>query len=141
MPPPLGQIIIKSEMIDFYDISGCYILRPWAYSIWEAIQAYLDGRIKTLNVQNCYFPMFVSEARLNAEKGPPRASPSLPPAEPAAVIVRLLPSATVVARACQTCRPSLPPSSRARLLPCLRSRAEPATVAARNRQILQRLAR
>lgn len=62
------QIIIKSEMIDFYDISGCYILRPWAYSIWEAIQAYLDGRIKTLNVQNCYFPIFVSEARLNAEK-------------------------------------------------------------------------
>jgi len=55
-------------MIDFYDISGCYILRPWAYSIWEAIQSYLDGRIKTLHVQNCYFPMFVSEARLNAEK-------------------------------------------------------------------------
>ena len=55
-------------MIDFYDISGCYILRPWAYMIWEAIQSFLDGKIKTLGVQNCYFPMFVSEARLNAEK-------------------------------------------------------------------------
>ena len=55
-------------MIDFYDISGCYILRPWSYSIWEAIQDFLDGQIKTLGVQNCYFPMFVSEARLNAEK-------------------------------------------------------------------------
>ena len=55
-------------MIDFYDISGCYILRPWSYSIWEAIQDFLDGQIKTLGVQNCYFPMFVSEAKLNAEK-------------------------------------------------------------------------
>ena len=55
-------------MIDFYDISSCYILRPWSYSIWEAIQDFLDGRIETLGVQNCYFPMFVSEARLNAEK-------------------------------------------------------------------------
>ena len=36
--------------------------------IWEAIQSFLDGKIKTLGVQNCYFPMFVSEARLNAEK-------------------------------------------------------------------------
>ena len=27
-----------SEMIDYYDISGCYILRPWAFSIWETIQ-------------------------------------------------------------------------------------------------------
>ena len=55
-------------MIDFYDISGCYILRPWSYSIWEAIQDFLDGQIKTLGVQNCYFPMFVSEAKLQAEK-------------------------------------------------------------------------
>ena len=55
-------------MIDFYDISGCYILRPWAYMIWEAIQSFLDGKIKTLGVQNCYFPMFVSASKLEAEK-------------------------------------------------------------------------
>src|SRR4051812_23163491 len=32
------SVIIMSEMIDYYDISGCYILRPWAYAIWESIQ-------------------------------------------------------------------------------------------------------
>ena len=53
-------------MIDFYDISGCYILRPWSYSIWEAIQTFFDAKIKTLGVQNCYFPMFVSEGKLQA---------------------------------------------------------------------------
>ncbi len=33
-----SQIITKSEMIEYYDVSGCYILRPWAFSIWESIQ-------------------------------------------------------------------------------------------------------
>jgi len=62
------QVIVKSEMIEFYDISGCYILRPWSFNLWEAITEFFDTRIKTLGVQNCYFPMFVSEAKLNAEK-------------------------------------------------------------------------
>ena len=55
-------------MIDYYDISGCYILRPWAYSIWESIQGFFDGAIKEIGVQPCYFPLFVSESALNAEK-------------------------------------------------------------------------
>lgn len=25
-------------MVEYYDVSGCYILRPWSYSIWERIQ-------------------------------------------------------------------------------------------------------
>ncbi len=32
------EVIIKSEMVEYYDVSGCYILRPWAYGIWERIQ-------------------------------------------------------------------------------------------------------
>ena len=63
-----SDTITKAEMIEYYDISGCYILRPWSYSIWEQIQGFLDGLIKTLDVQNCYFPIFVSEKALTAEK-------------------------------------------------------------------------
>jgi prolyl-tRNA synthetase len=55
-------------MIDYYDISGCYILRPRSYFIWEQIQGHFDGGIKELDVQNCYFPMFVSQAALEKEK-------------------------------------------------------------------------
>jgi len=29
------EIITKSEMIEYYDISGCYILRPRSFFIWE----------------------------------------------------------------------------------------------------------
>ena len=55
-------------MIEYYEISGCYILRPLAYFIWEGIQSFLDSRFKKNGVQNCYFPMFVSEAALSKEK-------------------------------------------------------------------------
>ena len=34
----LEQIITKAEMIEYYDVSGCYILRPWSYAIWESIK-------------------------------------------------------------------------------------------------------
>lgn len=62
------QTITLSEMIDYSDISGCYILRPWSYFIWEKIQAWFDAKIKDLGVQNTYFPLFVSERALNTEK-------------------------------------------------------------------------
>ncbi|XP_053164883.1 bifunctional glutamate/proline--tRNA ligase isoform X4 [Hemicordylus capensis] len=63
-----SQVITKSEMIEYYDVSGCYILRPWAFSIWEDIKNFFDSEIKKLGVENCYFPMFVSQAALEKEK-------------------------------------------------------------------------
>jgi prolyl-tRNA synthetase len=62
------QAITLSEMIDYSDISGCYILRPWSYFIWETIQKWFDEQIKELGVSNTYFPLFVSERALNTEK-------------------------------------------------------------------------
>ena len=62
------QVITKSEMIEYYDISGCYILRNWSFSIWERIQAFFDKEIKKLGVENCYFPIFVSHSALEREK-------------------------------------------------------------------------
>ena len=54
-------MIVASELIDYYDVSGCYILRPmsflveWlmcrAYSIWEEIQSFLDDKIKKSGVK------------------------------------------------------------------------------------------
>ena len=55
-------------MIEYYDVSGCYILREWAFGIWERIVAHFDGRIKATGVKNCYFPMFVSNSALEKEK-------------------------------------------------------------------------
>jgi hypothetical protein len=32
------QVILRSDMLDYYDVSGCYILRPWAFIIWKQIE-------------------------------------------------------------------------------------------------------
>ncbi|KAK6590296.1 proline-tRNA synthetase class II aaRS (ybak RNA binding domain plus tRNA synthetase) [Cryptosporidium xiaoi] len=63
-----SQVIIKSEMIEYYDVSGCYILRPWSYFIWEVIQNTFDNKIKKFGVENAYFPLFLTRKRLETEK-------------------------------------------------------------------------
>ncbi len=37
-------------------IPGTMVIRPYGYSIWEAIQGVLDKRFKELGVENAYFP-------------------------------------------------------------------------------------
>lgn len=67
-PSWYSQVCTKGEMLDYYDVSGCYILRPNSYAVWETIQDYFNKRIKRLGVQNSYFPMFVSSRVLEKEK-------------------------------------------------------------------------
>ena len=67
-PTWYSDVITKSDMIDYYDVSGCYILKPWSFSMWEHIQHFFDKEIKKIGVQGCYFPMFVSQRALEAEK-------------------------------------------------------------------------
>lgn len=62
------QIVVRGEMIEYYDVSGCYILRPWSYSIWESIKDFFDKEIKKMGIENTYFPLFVSEKALTKEK-------------------------------------------------------------------------
>lgn len=62
------QILVKGDMLEYYDVSGCYIMRPWSYGIWERIQRWLDDNIKSIGVENAYFPMFVSSKVLEREK-------------------------------------------------------------------------
>lgn len=68
LPSWYTQTIVKAEMIEYYDISGCYILRPAAFCIWDYIKEFFDGEIKKLGVENSYFPMFVPQKALELEK-------------------------------------------------------------------------
>ncbi len=63
-----SNVITLSEMIAYYDISGCYILRPWSYKMWDIIQNWFNIEIEKLGVENSYFPLFVSKDRLEKEK-------------------------------------------------------------------------
>ncbi|MED6167999.1 hypothetical protein PIB30_008021 [Stylosanthes scabra] len=63
-----SEVVVNAEMIEYYDISGCYILRPWAMAIWEIMQGFFDPEIKKMKIKNCYFPLFVSPGVLEKEK-------------------------------------------------------------------------
>ena len=82
-----SKVLIKADMLDYYSVSGCYILKPWSYSIWEIIQGmgsphlfcvtrlkwidnkeWFNSKIKEMGVENAYFPMFVSQKVLEREK-------------------------------------------------------------------------
>ena len=61
------QVIQKAELADYTSVSGCMVLRPWAYAIWENIQKYVDAKIKALGHKNVYFPMFIPESLMKKE--------------------------------------------------------------------------
>jgi prolyl-tRNA synthetase len=61
------DVIEQAELSENSDVKGCIIFKPNGYAIWEAIQQDLNARIKSLGVQNVYFPLFIPESILAKE--------------------------------------------------------------------------
>jgi prolyl-tRNA synthetase len=47
------QVLKKGDMLDYYDVSGCYILKPWSYTVWQSIQSESRG-VKSFQVRTPY---------------------------------------------------------------------------------------
>lgn len=62
------QIVIRCEMLDYSDISGCYILRPTSMWIWNAVKEFLNTKFVEDGVQEVYFPFFVTKKALEKER-------------------------------------------------------------------------
>jgi prolyl-tRNA synthetase len=62
------QIILKAELIEYGPVSGCMIIRPYAYSVWENVQEFFNKEIKKMGIQNAYFPMLIPENLFQKEK-------------------------------------------------------------------------
>ena len=62
------QIMLKADLADYSSVSGCLVIRPTAYAIWEKIQHYFDTRIKAIGVKNAYFPLFIPARFFEKEK-------------------------------------------------------------------------
>ena len=62
------QVITKSELISYSNVSGCYVFKPRSYQIWEKIQNYFNREIKKKGVKNAYFPMLIPERLLQKEE-------------------------------------------------------------------------
>lgn len=62
------DVVKKAELLEYSNIRGCMIIRPYGYSIWENIKSQLDCRLKQTGHQNVYMPMFIPESLLQKEK-------------------------------------------------------------------------
>ncbi len=62
------QAVIKADLVDYSSVSGCQILKPSAYAIWEKIKEETDKRFKKLGIKNVYFPLFIPESLLKKEE-------------------------------------------------------------------------
>ena len=61
------QVINKAELIEYTEVSGCYVLRPTSYKIWSCIQSFINNRLEEMGIDNAYFPLFIPEKQLVAE--------------------------------------------------------------------------
>ena len=61
------DVILKTELVDYGPVKGTMIIRPYAYAIWENIQAELNARFKKTGHKNAYFPMFIPYSYLVKE--------------------------------------------------------------------------
>lgn len=62
------QLITKGKFIEYYDVSGCYVLLPNSFGIWENIQNYMNKELKKMGIKNVYFPLFITEKNLIKEQ-------------------------------------------------------------------------
>ncbi len=58
----------KAELVDYSNVRGCMVYRPYGYAIWENIQHQLDSMFKETGVENVYMPMLIPESLLQKEK-------------------------------------------------------------------------
>ena len=62
------DVVTKAGLIDYSGVKGFFIMRPYAYAIWENIQSVLDARFKELGHENVSMPMLIPESLLQKEK-------------------------------------------------------------------------
>lgn len=62
------DVVKKAELIDYSGVKGFFVLRPYAYAIWENIQSALDARFKQLGHENVAMPVLIPESLLQKEK-------------------------------------------------------------------------
>ena len=58
----------KAELMDYSQVKGFIIYRPYGYAIWEQIQAYLDKEFKKTGHENVYMPLVINESLFLKEK-------------------------------------------------------------------------
>ena len=61
------DVIKNADMVDYSDVKGCMVIKPYGYGIWELIQKEMDARFKATGHKNAYIRMIITESLLMNE--------------------------------------------------------------------------
>lgn len=61
------ELIQKADLVDYSPVSGCMVLKPNSYALWEKVQEFFNKKIKKDGVRNAYFPLLIPEKLLTKE--------------------------------------------------------------------------
>ncbi|MCH7859585.1 MAG: proline--tRNA ligase [Candidatus Marinimicrobia bacterium] len=61
------DVVQKAELADYGPVKGTMVIRPYGYSIWEALREAFDMRFKATGHVNAYFPMLIPKSFLSRE--------------------------------------------------------------------------
>ena len=61
------DIIQQAKLADYSPVKGTMVIRPYGYSLWEGVQAYLDKKFKETGHENAYFPLFIPNSFIKKE--------------------------------------------------------------------------
>ncbi len=61
------DVLEKAELAENGPVRGTMVIRPYAYGIWERMQAEVDARIKATGAENVYMPLFIPQSYLERE--------------------------------------------------------------------------
>ncbi len=62
-----NELVKKAELAENSPVRGCMVIKPFGFSIWEKMQATLDGMFKDTGHTNAYFPLFIPKSYLSKE--------------------------------------------------------------------------
>ncbi|GIW06508.1 MAG: proline--tRNA ligase [Dehalococcoidia bacterium] len=61
------DVIREAELAENAPVRGCMVIRPYGYTLWEAVRDGLDRRFKATGHVNAYFPLFIPMSFLQKE--------------------------------------------------------------------------
>jgi prolyl-tRNA synthetase len=61
------DVLEKAELAENGPVRGTMVIRPYAYGLWERMQAEVDERIKATGAENVYLPLFIPQSYLERE--------------------------------------------------------------------------
>jgi prolyl-tRNA synthetase len=61
------DVVAKAELAENGPPRGSMVIRPYAYALWEHMQADLDRRIKSTGAENVYFPALIPQSYMARE--------------------------------------------------------------------------